>query len=130
MGVGLSVGDVAASTVMRTVSVSVSAPSDMEKVTGYVPTCAAVGVQEKVPVSADRNAPWGMLPAEQVRGSSSGSVAERLKVRVEPACTDLGPRCGWVGGRLTLFTVMVTSSLSASWPSDTEKLTWYVPARW
>ena len=67
-----------------------------------------VGVQAKAwPVSA---APLGRPPAEYVRLSPSGSVAERTKLRGLVASTVLLPMPTRTGGRSTLATAIVTAS--------------------
>jgi hypothetical protein len=46
----------------------------------------------------------------------------------DPSFTVFDPIAERTGGRFTLFTVMVTGSLELREPSETEKVTWYVPA--
>ena len=110
---------------MVMVSGSVNDPSDTVKVGLYVPVLD--GVQVKVLVEALKEAPEGRLDAVYVKVSLSGSVADIVKDRVLFCCTALSPIGLSIGSLLTLFTVMVIVSVSVNDPSDTVKITLYVP---
>jgi hypothetical protein len=127
-GVGEGVGDGVAPTVIETVSLSPRDPSETWKVIREVPTWEYVGVHEKDRALASNDAPDGRVPVEYVSRSPSGSVASAVKVSADPTVADLDPMAERTGARFTLFAVMVIVSLSLRTPSETAKITGYVPA--
>src|SRR5574341_288956 len=70
----------------------------------------------------------GVFTAVKFNGVTSGSVACTLKVKLEPSATVLEPMEPKTGARLTLVTVIATTSVSIKLPSDTLKVTLYTPA--
>ncbi len=113
-------------TVIATSSLSASVPSDVMNVTLTTPLCEKSGVKLNVavPLPLSVSVAFGGVPtAENVGVVASGSVALNPKFRLAPSATDFGPIAASTGARLTLFTVMATTSLSASVPSDAIKVT-------
>ncbi len=117
-------------TVMTTTSLSASEPSEAINVTLKAPDCVKLGVQVKVPVPLrllTKLAPEGTPTALIVGVVPSGSVAVSLNVRSTPSLTFFGPMVASTGARLTLLTVMTTTSLSASEPSEAINVTLKAP---
>src|SRR3990167_3104307 len=95
-------------TVIRTVALSVRAPSLTWKETGESPIWVKSGVQEKVRVAGLKLAPAGRPEAEKVRGSLSTSVAETVKLSNWSSLVTWGPGTVSTGGSLTGLTVSET----------------------
>src|SRR4030067_560016 len=116
---------------MATISVSDKLPSLAIKVTLYSLACVKSGLKVKLPaplVESTMLELVGLLTTVKVGVVPSGSEAVNLKTKLCPSFTLLGPMAARTGGRLTLFTVMATTSVSAKLPSEAIKVTLYTLA--
>src|SRR3989338_1656682 len=116
-------------TITRIVSESVDTPSETVKVTTYTPACVKLGVHENTWLPKLAPAMSLVAVAENVKASPSGSEAAIPNCKSCPSLTALLPMGFRTGAPLglTLLTVMVIVSESASEPSLAVKMTVYVP---